>query len=227
MKRSRMYNRFRTAVYHRDYLDDTAPATLRALAFPPYPDPVCLRDPRIAPHINTMTGVRGNEQFFVRNAYRFGGSGTSTNFHAHRATWLRLHGGFKVWFFYPPKSRTATRAMDTISPQDKSTRSHQLTTWLLRNNLDPDMPKHLVLNFTYAQSLHEGVPPKVCIQRAGTFMYVGDDWMHALVNVGLAAGTASFSQIAHTTEEAVSARPDAYFAEYPEPGHTVRSIPDS
>jgi hypothetical protein len=218
MKRSRMYNRLRSASYHCDFFNETSVGALGVAAFPPYPDPVCLRDPGIAPHINTLTGVRGEVQFFARNAYRFGGSGTSTNFHAHRASWTRLHGGAKVWFFYPPKSKSATRAM--VSTVDV------LKTWLLRNNLDPDMPKHPVLNFTYAQSLREGVPPKVCIQRAGTFMYVGDDWLSGHINIGLVAGIENYSQVVHPSEkDAIPDGANPYLAEYPMPGHTVRSMP--
>eukprot|EP00161_Ancyromonas_sigmoides_P005566 TRINITY_DN1607_c0_g1_i16.p1 TRINITY_DN1607_c0_g1~~TRINITY_DN1607_c0_g1_i16.p1 ORF type:complete len:626 (-),score=124.61 TRINITY_DN1607_c0_g1_i16:12-1889(-) len=228
MKRGRLYNHLRMVNYRKDFLYETPAAQLAVMAFPPPPDPVCLRDPRKRPHVNLWTGEPANELFFCRNIYHFGGSGTSTTFHAHRASWLRLHGGTKVWFFYPPGARPVSRVMMRPGLSARYTSEGLVTSWLLRRDIPGrGGPVNPMLNFTYAQSVREDVPPKVCIQRAGTFMYVGDDWMHALVNVGLAAGTASFSQIAHTTEEAVSARPDAYFAEYPEPGHTVRSIPDS
>jgi hypothetical protein len=211
-------------MYRKDFLDDTPEAMLNLMAHPPYEDPMSLRDLSMQPNINLRTGRRAERMFFARNIYHFGGSGTSTSMHAHRASWLRLHSGAKVWFLYPPRSRSAPRMMHNGKHMDRYTSSGLVTSWLFRED-HPHAPPHPILNFSYAQSVREGVSPKVCIQRAGTFMFVGDDWMHGLINVGLTVATATFSQIAHTTEPAGSASVAAYFAEYPVGGHTVRSKP--
>jgi hypothetical protein len=94
-------------------------------------------------------------------------------------------------------------------------------TWLLRADDILGGPAHPLLNFSYAQSVREGVPPKVCIQRPNTFMFVGDDWLHGVVNnIGLTVSTSAFSQVSR-----IYPVPDVYRAEYPVTGHTARSLP--
>jgi hypothetical protein len=228
MKRARITSRFQKSVYRKDFLRDVPDEVLKMTAFPAFPDPVSLRDPLIQPHVNVLTGARESRHFFDRNTYRFGGSGTSTSFHAHRAAWLRLHGGTKVWFFHPPKSTVAPRAMFDFKFLGRYPTCYMFISWLLlRDELGKGGVSYPMLNFTYAQGLRDGTPPKVCIQRAGTFMYVGDDWMHAVVNVGLTAGTTAFSQVSYHAKPVDQINEDLYYAEYPTPGHTSRSMPDS
>jgi hypothetical protein len=226
MKRGRLYNRFRMVSYGKKFFNPTPPSLLEVLAFPRYPDPVCLRDVRMTPHTSIWSGEPGDEYFFARDAYHFGGTGTSTTFHVHRASWLRLHGGTKIWFFYPPKSgRTAHRArLDSII---EFTAESLATTWLLSTyDHRGDPAQRQALNFSYAQSVREGAPPMVCVQRPGTFMLVGDDWFHAVVNIGFSAGTAAFSQSAHTNTKQGTLEYNRLLAEYPVKGHTARSMPD-
>jgi hypothetical protein len=200
LKRQRFYNRFRLINYNKmaffeDWTSGPKPAAQLALfAFPGYPDPTSLRDPRVQPHINAATGARASELFFDRDSYRFGGSGTSTTFHAHRGNWLRVHSGAKIWFFYPPRSKTVPRAMVPFGLHPNYTDEAVAATWLLRTDDILGGPAHPLLNFSYAQSVREGVPPKVCIQRPNTFMFVGDDWLHGVVNIGLTVST-GFSQV--------------------------------
>jgi hypothetical protein len=101
-----------------------------------------------------------------------------------------------------------------------------ITSWLLRADQAHGGPAHPATNFTYAQSVREGVPPMVCIQRPGTFMFVGDDWLHGLINVGLTVSTASFTQVILVKEMPGTPEGDRYIAEYPVTGHTPRSMPD-
>jgi hypothetical protein len=225
LKRDRFSNRLRTAYYRKEFLYDTPAEQLRTMMFPPFPDPVCLRDPGKEPHVNLLTGERGREFFFARNGYQFGGSGTSTMFHAHRANWLRLHGGTKIWFFYPPRSKTVSRAMFPAKFAEMYTTEAIVATWLLKADNTTGGPAHPMLDFSYAQSVREGVPPLVCIQRPNTFMFVGDDWLHGVVNVGLTASTIAFSQALVVNSKPGTPIGDRFIAEYPVKGHTVRSMP--
>jgi hypothetical protein len=224
MKRGRFYNRLWMALYRKEFLSETPTEQLRTMVFPAFPDPVCLRDPRKTPHINIWTGERGSELFFARNVYHIGSTGTGTPIHAHRASWLRLHGGTKIWFFYPPKSRSVLRSRQRRS--DRYLTDTVATTWLLQTESTTGSPPHPRLNFSYAQSVREGVPPLVCIQQPNTFMFVEDDWYHGIVNVGLNSGTAVFSQGTYTNSAPGTPEGNRYIAEYPAAGHTVRSRPD-
>jgi hypothetical protein len=182
----------------------------------------------VTPLADIRTGEPASEYFFARNTYRFGGSGTGTHFHGHRASWLRLQGGFKIWFFYPPGSPAATKFSLIQDPERTYGGEPVSVPWFLTR--DPEAtggPGYRVLNHSYAQSVREGQPPQVCIQRPGTFMFVGDDWHHAIVNAGLTTSTAVFAQVTYLGPPEALPQPvrERFDAEYHRGGHTARSAP--
>jgi hypothetical protein len=227
MKRGRLYNRHRMVLYHKELFYEIADRTA-SLAFPRFPDPVCLRDPRVEPLTDIRTGEPASEYFFARHTYRFGGSGTGTHFHAHRANWLRLHGGTKIWFFYPPRTQTSKRVGLYESLERPYGSEPVSVSWFLTR--DPEAtggPGYRVLNSSYAQVAREGEAPKLCIQRPGTFMFVGEDWHHAVVNAGHTASVAAFAQVISLgpSENLEPSVRDRLEAEYLPGSQTSRSNP--
>jgi hypothetical protein len=57
-------------------------------------------------------------------------------------------------------------------------------------------------------------------------MFVGDDWHHAIANIGLTAASLAMSQAVTANSKPGTAIGDRFLAEYPAKGHTARSKPD-
>lgn len=221
MVRVRAHSRLRTPLYYKEGYDRLSDQDVSGYALPKYPDPAFCDDPRPRPLVDVYSGEPGDRYFFARNKYFIGSSASATDIHCHRANWLHLALGFKVWLLQAPKEESTIRqvALHHIT----SAKGEGTWKYLTRSINTPEGK----FDSMYLEDVAKGVAPRVCIQPPGTTMFIGDDWFHSLVNVGTSVSFGGFSQT--TAQRFVTAEQEQrYFDEYITDvgGYTARSIPD-